>query len=101
MLLIFQLRATQIMTRRYRSFALVAPSAFNPFALLMDPAAVMCAVESSPGLSSLRARVFRPLDRGGRTSAADADVAAFDAEIEVESADDLDRGFTDGPWPGP
>lgn len=66
---------------------MVAPSGSNPFALLMDPAAVICAVESSAGLSGLQTRVFRPLDRGNRSSSVDADLAAYDAEVETDGDD--------------
>jgi hypothetical protein len=35
----------------------------NPFALMMDPQAVLSAVEQSPRLAGLQRRVYRPLDR--------------------------------------
>lgn len=42
-------------------FAMVSSPVFNPFVLLMDPASVLRAVEASPALCQLNARVFRPL----------------------------------------
>ena len=77
---------------------MVSPIAFNPFALLMDPAGVLGAVESSAGLSGLRARVFRPLDRGGRMSDADADLVAYDAEIDGDGCEDLEPRLQDRTW---
>jgi len=63
----------------------------NPFALMMNPEAVLQAVEASTRLGGLTRRVYRPLDRpmlvprkGGNDSAASFD-AALDAE--VDSAD--------------
>jgi hypothetical protein len=61
--------------------------ASNPFALMMNPDAVLRAMESSDRLQRLQRRVCRPLDkplipRVGR------DVAAFDQE--VDDADDTD-----------
>ena len=58
--------------------------AVNPFSLLMDPAEVLRAVERSPTLSNLQARVFRPLDgRGPQAAGAPAEWAAFDAEVDA------------------
>lgn len=37
--------------------------ASNPFALMMDPASVIAAMEQSARLSSLRSRICRPLDK--------------------------------------
>lgn len=66
---------------------MVSSSVSNPFLLLMDPAAVLRAVEASPALCGLNARVFRPLEIGGGHAAMDADLAAYDAEVEVEDLD--------------
>ena len=38
--------------------------AANPFALMMDPQAVLAAVERSERLSRLTSRICRPLDKG-------------------------------------
>jgi hypothetical protein len=61
--------------------------ASNPFALMMNPDAVLRAMESSDRLQRLQRRVCRPLDkplipRVGR------EVADFDQE--VDDADDTD-----------
>lgn len=37
--------------------------ASNPFALLLDPEAVHAALQQSTSLTSLKSRVWRPLDR--------------------------------------
>ena len=61
-------------------------NATNPFALMMDPAAVFRALETSDRLSRLQSRVCRPLDKpliprvGG-------DVAAYDREIDDTEVD--------------
>ncbi len=61
-------------------------TAANPFALMMDPAAVFRALETSDRLSRLQSRVCRPLDKpliprvGG-------DVAAYDREIDAAELD--------------
>lgn len=59
----------------------------NPFELLMNPDAVVLAMERSDRLSRLKRRVCRPLDKPliPRTA---KDVADFDREIDdaVESA---------------
>ena len=39
------------------------PHITNPFAFMMDPAAVIYAMEHSERLGQLRSRVWRPLDR--------------------------------------
>lgn len=53
----------------------------NPFALLMNPDAVVQAIERSDRLSRLKRRVCRPLDKPliPRTA---KDVADFDREID-------------------
>ena len=61
-------------------------TAANPFALMMDPASVFRALETSDRLSRLQSRVCRPLDKpllprvGG-------DVAAYDREIDATEMD--------------
>ncbi|WP_119153923.1 hypothetical protein [Caldimonas tepidiphila] len=37
--------------------------AANPFFLMLDPLAVVSAVERSDGLAALNSRVYRPLDK--------------------------------------
>ena len=71
---------------------MVTSPAFNPFALIVDPAAVFRAVESSSTLGGLHTRVFRPLERHDGRDADDAELAAYDAEVEAFGADDGDVG---------
>ena len=60
-----------------------APCA-NPFMLMMTPQKVLDAMEKSDALRRLQHQVFHPLDsRPGFQ--ADAELAAFDAEIERAS----------------
>lgn len=61
----------------------------NPFVLLMDPAAVIAAVERSERLAHLKSRVCRPLDRPMiplNGSAAQAYDRAVDEEPAEEEA---------------
>ena len=60
--------------------------AANPFALMMDPEAVIRAVESSERLSGLRRQVFRPLDKGSTPAVGDAASVENDVEIEPDAA---------------
>jgi len=77
---------------------MVTSAAFNPFALIVDPAAVFRAVECSSALGSLHTRVFRPLERqDGRPCDLDDELAAFDAEVEAVSAEDA---FLEPQWDG-
>lgn len=64
---------------------MLSSPALNPFLLLLDPSAVMKAVESSSSLCSLKTRVFRPLEPGAGTRAAGDELAAYDAAIDVET----------------
>ncbi len=65
--------------------------ASNPFALMMDPDAVVQAMEQSEHLAHLRRRICRPLDKPliphGQQ---DTDAAAFDREVERTPDDGLD-----------
>ena len=71
---------------------MVTSTTFNPFALMVDPAAVFRAVESSSTLGGLHARVFRPLERSDASACDDAELAAFDAEVEAIETYDGDGG---------
>jgi hypothetical protein len=53
----------------------------NPFALMMDPEAVVAAMESSERLNGLKSRVCRPLDKPLIPLAA-SDTADFDADVD-------------------
>jgi hypothetical protein len=58
-----------------------AALASNPFALMMDPAAVRETVEKSEQLSKLSQRQCHPLDRAVIRSAS-AELAAYDSKID-------------------
>lgn len=59
----------------------------NPFALMMDPEAVLAAMERSERLNHLQSRVCRPLDK---LETPDQGASPFshlrDAEVEQEEA---------------
>ena len=56
----------------------------NPFALMMNPEGVIQAVERSERLARLKARVCRPLDRPLIPRLQDANLAAYDAQIDAQ-----------------
>jgi hypothetical protein len=58
-----------------------AASAANPFALMMDPAAVREMIDKSEQLSKLSQRQCHPLDRAVIRSAS-AELAAYDSKID-------------------
>ena len=58
-----------------------AALAANPFALMMDPAAVRESIEKSEQLAKLSQRQCHPLDRAV-IRCASAEIAAFDAKID-------------------
>lgn len=79
---------------------MVAPHRIaNPFALMLDPQAVLAAVERSERLECLQRRVCRPLDRpllakvdGETDDEVDGDDApAFDAAIDTSADVDAVR----------
>ncbi len=59
--------------------------AANPFGLLIDPAAVLRAVEGSQRLESLDRRVCRPLDRTVTPKGDSDGQAAFDAQVDARA----------------
>lgn len=63
--------------------------AANPFALMLDPQAVLAQIEHSERLERLQRRVCRPLDRPllAGSAAALADVAAHDRAIDDDPTD--------------
>jgi hypothetical protein len=78
---------------------LKSPLVSNPFALMMDPAAVVQAMECSDRLGRLQRRICKPLDKPV-TARSTADVAAFDHEVdevEVEVEVDVDVDGEVGP----
>lgn len=65
--------------------------AANPFAMMLDPQAVLASVAHSERLSRLQRRVCRPLDKPmlGRAGGSGDDLAAYDSAIdEAQEADD-------------
>lgn len=67
-----------------------SPPVANPFALMMDPEAVLRAVEQSQRLSRLRRRICRPLDKPLLPHADGGDAAEFNHALgdrTVETAD--------------
>jgi hypothetical protein len=63
--------------------------AANPFALMLDPQAVLAQIEHSDRLERLQRRICRPLDRPLLAgSAALTDVAAHDRAIDDDASDD-------------
>ncbi|MFM7531891.1 MAG: hypothetical protein ACKO5J_05275 [Rubrivivax sp.] len=56
----------------------------NPFALMMNPESVIQAMERSERLARLKARVCRPLDRPLIPRLQDANLAAYDAQIDAQ-----------------
>ena len=75
----------------------------NPFALMMDPAAVRAVIDQSEELGRLSQRLCHPLDRAVIRSAS-AELAAYDAKIdrttvylppEDDKAAPLTRSFTE------
>ncbi|QAZ41222.1 hypothetical protein C1M51_18350 [Methylibium sp. Pch-M] len=55
----------------------------NPFALLMEPEAVVQAMEHSDRLNRLQRRICRPLDKQTLTPG-EAEAASFDRAVEAE-----------------
>ncbi len=62
----------------------------NPFVLMLDPEAVISAMETSADLRGLRQRICRPLDKPLIPKIFDVSARAFDAVIEAE--DFIDTG---------
>lgn len=58
-----------------------SPLASNPFAMLMNPDAVLAAMERSDRLGRLQRRICKPLDKPLLPKADDA--GAFDREIDA------------------
>ena len=60
--------------------------ASNPFALMMDPAAVFAAIEHSERLARLHSRICRPLDKAHPVQPAAPETSAFDDAVEAAAA---------------
>lgn len=59
----------------------------NPFTMMMNPEAILTAMERSERLQGLQRRVCRPLDRPLIPKLQAADLAAYDSEIDGEDLD--------------
>lgn len=64
----------------------------NPFVLMLDPEAVISAMESSQPLRGLRGRVCRPLDKPLIPTLVNTHISEFDAAIDDEAC--LDNGLS-------
>lgn len=62
----------------------------NPFVLMLDPEAVITAMETSATLRGIRGRICRPLDKPLIPKIFDTAAREFDAVIEAE--DFIDTG---------
>jgi len=71
------------------------PTEYNPFMLLLDPAAVLAAVEKSERLGRLNRHLCRPLDRPTSLSAQPADAAdeGADASVVGDEAEGIGEAF--------
>ena len=65
------------------------PQEFNPFALLLDPQAVLAQIEHSERLERLQRRVCRPLDKPllGALAEDGDDAADVDRAVAMNPAD--------------
>jgi hypothetical protein len=55
----------------------------DPFAMMMDPQAVLAAVQSSERLQQLQSKIHRPLDKP-LLPRSGADAADYDHDIDLE-----------------
>ena len=62
----------------------------NPFVMMLDPEAVINAMESSQPLRGLRGRVCRPLDKPLIPTLFNTTIREFDAAIDEEEFMDSD-----------
>ena len=72
----------------------------NPFVLMLDPEAVISAMESSQPLRGLRGRVCRPLDKPLIPKLFDTTVSEFDSAIDEEAYMDSGLGALAASQPG-
>jgi hypothetical protein len=61
----------------------------NPFELMMNPQAVLQAIESSQRLESLQRRIYRPLDKP-LLAKKTPDAAAHDRQVDLADDDETD-----------
>jgi hypothetical protein len=69
------------------------PSSLNPFVLMLDPEAVISAMESSRNLRGLRQRICRPLDKPliPKTHTIDR-IALRDYDAAIDAEEFMDSG---------
>ncbi len=62
----------------------------NPFELMMNPTAVLEAIERSTHLAGLASRVYRPLDRQAAAKRRTGELEEFDRQVDLtnDNADD-------------
>jgi hypothetical protein len=60
----------------------------NPFELMMNPQAVLTAIEGSQRLEGLQRRIYRPLDKPLIAKKAAPDTAANDHKIDQDDETD-------------
>ena len=56
----------------------------NPFTMMLDPEAILLAVERSDRLNRLQRRVCRPLDKPLIPKVSLADLAEFDRAVDLD-----------------
>lgn len=72
----------------------------NPFVLMLDPEAVISAIESSQPLRGLRGRICRPLDKPLIPKLFNSTVSEFDSAIDDETFMDSGSGALSEAQPG-
>jgi hypothetical protein len=60
----------------------------NPFAMMMNPEAIIQAVERSERLNRLQRRVCRPLDKPLIPKLVSAEQTAFDEAVDLDDSED-------------
>ncbi|MCA0175992.1 MAG: hypothetical protein LCH73_06845 [Proteobacteria bacterium] len=77
----------------------LASAKANPFGMLMDPQAVIAAMERSTKLASLNRRVCHPLDKPliPKSAKGAAGAATYDAEIDAEAEVEAEPDAADQP----
>jgi hypothetical protein len=69
-----------------------SPVAPHPFALMMDPQAVLAAVEGSQRLQGLSRHVYRPLDKP-QIAHAPSEADAYDRECDADNSTGGDEAY--------
>jgi hypothetical protein len=68
------------------------PPVANPFAMMLDPHAVLASVAQSERLTRLQSRICRPLDKPllGTVSLPGRELDEFDREVDAATEEDTD-----------